>query len=1015
MPTSCPRWSAALLVTAASCARPSLPTPDASIADVRHFQTAGFVQDPDRDGDFLAQGLSALARVRRDGIDLGVTDAVSEATHVSGERRGAVVAFDFPGSARVVVPGAVCASTRRIAAGAQSAFAPARELRLHDVAEGMDIVVRTQASTGNRIDLAYDLHAHVAAALDDFTITVRGARRLSIDDAGRLCVEVELPDGRSTVLQQSAPTTYAMRGGSSVVVDSRVELRGEDRFGFRVECVAADEAVCVDPGFTWATYLGGSGNDEALTTLRLPDGDLVIAGWAGSPDFPTTPGVFRQTGARDAFLSRLSPDGATLRWSTYLGGGEAEEIEAIALAPDGDLVVGGWTGSIDFPVSANAYQRLWAGGGLLTQVGDGFVAKLSPDGRQLRWSTFLGRFGDDFVRGIAVDPDGSVVVAGDTTAADFPTTPGSFQTVFGSGNLFLPDAFVSRLSADGTRLLASTFLGGFAQEFVGGLALAEDGSIWIGGLSASTALPVTANAFQRDLRGFWDGFVARVSPALDEVIACTYLGGDGYEQILDLALDVDGELVCVGRVGGDPSSFPTTAGAYQRTTLGGHDAFVARMSADVTELHAATLLGGALDDAAQGVSFTVDGGVVVVGFTGGQGFPIGGQAAQPNFGGGIQDGFVAHLDATLGMPFAVSYAGGAERDSLRDLVAIGVGEEFLAVGSTASIDLAVSGNALQSANAGGSDAMFVRIDAQRADEEYLAIAYPASTLTPALFAPGDRPVAFRFFPRSRASVALDMLAVELIVAGTGDASTDLLGVSLWHDVDDDGRIGAGDREISPRTAVPGSAARVTLATNLRIQPSEALALIVLLESSATCSDGVEFGVALEGDFAILARRVDDGRRIGVLSGDAQGSPFVCGREREFRADVDGDGLVDVRDVRRLVRQLGATGVDPTLDPDRDGSITGTDVAMLISRVLDRSSLAPLPRELAAGGLLVLSGFELESFDLRCELGGRELPPRNQASRRSAVFAVPRTTPRAELTLEVFEGSQSIARRTVTVQ
>ncbi|MGE0143593.1 MAG: dockerin type I domain-containing protein [Planctomycetota bacterium] len=988
---------------------------DAGFADWPGSQAAGFVHDPDRNGAYLALGLGALARVRTDGIDLGVAEAPSEATRASGERRGAVVAFDFPGSADAVVPGAACASTLRLAAGAARAVAPAQDLRLHEVAEGVDVVVRTQSSAGDRIDLAYDVHARVAASLADFTITVRGARRLSIDDSGRLCVEVVLPDGRSTVLQQSAPTTYALRGANSVIVESRVELRGEDRFGFRVAGVDADEAVCVDPGFTWATYLGGSGNDEALATLRLPDGDLVIAGWAGSPDFPTTPGVFRQTGARDAFLSRLSPDGSTLRWSTYLGGREAEEIEAIALAPDGDLVVGGWTGSIDFPVSTNAYQRLWAGGGLLTQVGDGFVAKLSPDGRQLRWSTFLGRFGDDFVRGLAVDGDGSVIVAGDTTAADFPTTPGSYQTVFGSGNLFLPDAFVSRLSSDGTRLLASTYLGGFAQEFVGGLALAADGSIWIGGLSASSGLPVSTGAFQRDLRGFWDGFVARLSPELDAVIACTYLGGDGYEQILDLALDADGELVCVGRVGGDPAGFPTTPGAYQRTTLGGDDAFVARMSADVTELHAATLLGGALDDAAEGVSFTSDGGVVVVGFTGGQGFPVGGQAAQPNFGGGIQDGFVAHLDATLGMPFAVSYAGGAERDSLRGLVAIGVGEEFLAIGSTASSDLPVSGNALQSANAGGSDAMFVRIDAQRVNEEFLAIAYPASTLTPSTFAPGDRPVAFRFFPRNRAGTAVDVLAVELIIAGTGDAATDLLGVSLWHDVDDDGRVGAGDREISPRTAVSGLAGRVTLATNLRIQPAETLALIVLLESSATCTDGVEFGVTLEGDFAITARRVDDGRRVGVLSGDAQGSPFVCGREREFRADVDGDGLIDVRDVRRLVRQQGATGVDPTLDPDRDGAITASDVAMLISRVLDRSSLAPLPTELAAGGFLVLSGFELESFDLRCELGGRELPPRNQASRRSAVFAVPRTTPRAELTLEVFEGSESIARRTVTVR
>lgn len=887
-------------------------------------------------------------------------------------------------------------------------------LRRPDAWPGVDVVLRADTEASSAAALAYDLVVRDADALAGVSIEVLGTESMHAEADGSLRLVAALGAGRTTTLVQRPPRTFVVRDAREVAVPSRAVVLGPSRFGFVVEGVRSDERLCVDPGFVWSSYLGGSASDECRRVRRLPDGDLVLAGWAGSPDFPTSPGAFRATGQRDAFVARLSGDGAVLRWSTYLGGSELEEIDALALAPDGQLVVGGWTGSADFPTSVGAYQRSYFGGGLLANIGDGFVAKLSSDGSRLIWSSFLGRVGDDFVRALEVLPDGSVVAAGDTTADAFPTTPGVIQPEFRSGNVFLPDVFVAKLDASGANLLWSTYLGGFAQDFLGGLAIAPDGAIVFGGLTASTALPVTATAAQRTLRGFWDGFVVRMSSDARRVIACSYLGGQGSEQVRALAIAPDGEIYAAGRSALDAAAtFPASTDALQVRTQGLEDGFVARFSADLSVLRAATMLGGAGDDSCEGIALLPGGGLAVVGWTAGLGFPVPASAAQPNYGGGSRDGFVAQFDPTLAMLRAISYAGGSAKDLLVDVVAGGVGDELIAVGSSFSIDFPIGANPLQAGNQGESDAVVMRFDARLDAGAALELRAPASGPTEAVFAPGLAHDALAFTLHNGAPVAIALEALECGIAGSADASRELLGLGLFVDVDRDGRLGQGDARLAGPIAVPDAAGRVRLPASRTLAADESLELLVVIESRAACRRGAEFAVWFDGAPAIVARRGDDQRRVLVTGATTlSGAARICAERRTFSADLDGDGQADVRDLRALAARLGEAPANAGEDPDDDGVIAAADLALGIDRVLQRAPLFALPGSVDAGGLLVLRGHALDDEDFAASLDATPLA-RVLATPRVLVFAVPVAAPRGLRTLRI--ASDGVTRRSVSVE
>jgi hypothetical protein len=270
----------------------------------------------------------------------------------------------------------------------------------------------------------------------------------------------------------------------------------------------------------YSTFLSGSGGhglgDQGHGIAVDADGNAYVTGATTSPNFPTVnalqpvlrsaPGVFP---GYNAFVAKLTADGSTLVYSTYLGGSGTDVGNSIAADAGGNAFVTGGAGSPDFPTANSLQPKLGSQG-----AHNAFVAKLSPDGSTLVYSTYLGGSNFDGGIGIALDAAGSAYVAGQTSSPDFPTVNPLQPALRGPNR----NAFVAELSADGSTLVYSTYLGGSgnAQSQIGGdlassIAVDTAGNAYVTGTTSSVDFP-TANALQPSLKGSVNAFVTKISP-----------------------------------------------------------------------------------------------------------------------------------------------------------------------------------------------------------------------------------------------------------------------------------------------------------------------------------------------------------------------------------------------------------------------------------------------------------------------------------------------------------------------
>jgi hypothetical protein len=200
------------------------------------------------------------------------------------------------------------------------------------------------------------------------------------------------------------------------------------------------------------------------------------------------------------------------------------------------------------------------------------VSKLSPDGSSLVFSTYLGGSGgeDGETHNLAIDAAGNSFVTSATSSSDFPTTAGAFQR-FHAGKA---DAFVAKISVDGSRLLASTYLGGREWEHGEGIEVDGDGNVYVGSATESPDFPTRPNAIQTRLRGKADMWVAKLSPDLTKLLYCTLFGGSKGDWGRSMTIDAEGNLYSVGVTAS--SDFPTSQDAFQRRGTG-NDAFLVRI------------------------------------------------------------------------------------------------------------------------------------------------------------------------------------------------------------------------------------------------------------------------------------------------------------------------------------------------------------------------------------------------------------------------------------------------------
>lgn len=479
---------------------------------------------------------------------------------------------------------------------------------------------------------------------------------------------------------------------------------GQLEYDFVVAPGASPEAIRLQFAGADSLSLDGEGN--------------LVASVGGSEFVKSAPVVYQEIGGERVELAGsfelLSGDEAgfeigeydesqtlvidpILIFGSYLGGGLVDVGYGVATDDEANVYVTGRTSSLNFPTTPGVLSENIAGN---VNQQDAFVTKISADGQDVLWSTYLGGTGNgDIGFDIEVDGEGQAFVAGRATGDDFPLTPGAFNTSGGQSG------FVAKLNDDGSELLYSTKLGTNTEAY--GLEIDGNGQAYVGGFDLQNNFVVPGNAYQTQGNGNGDAIVGVLNEDGTALVAGTYIGGSMRERGFDVARDGDGYIYLVGQT---PSEDFPTENAFQGTKANQNDAFVVKFMPDLSDVMYSTFLGGdggGESDQGYGIDADDDGNAYVTGFTNSNNFPVSGNAFQGALGGG-QDVFVTKFGPNGNMVYS-TYLGGNNSDN-------GMGIDVDGDGNAHVAGFTVSGNfptedAFQSTHGGGADAFAAKLNA----------------------------------------------------------------------------------------------------------------------------------------------------------------------------------------------------------------------------------------------------------------------------------------------------------------
>lgn len=343
----------------------------------------------------------------------------------------------------------------------------------------------------------------------------------------------------------------------------------------------------------YTTYFGGNNDDQCYAgALGSAAGAVCVAGSAASAStLPDTPGAFQAAGAGgyDGWIA-IIVNGTTLDACTWLGGGSADAIEAVAVNATGHVFVAGRTDSIAFPAMVGSYDTSHSGSGT-----DAFAGVMLPDLSERVYMSFLGDGSNDIALGIDFDGNGSAYVAG-YAGTGFPTTAGAYNRTFGGGT----DAFLTKMTPDGSDLDYSTYVGNFGADQALGISVnATSGDATVVG-SAGLGFPTTSGAFNETHGGGLDAFALKMDANGSALVFSTLLGGSD-DDVARAVRVFANETYLIG--GTESTQFPVSSDALNAThgKAGVDDAFVSKLSSDGSTLEYSTFLGGGNADTGYGI------------------------------------------------------------------------------------------------------------------------------------------------------------------------------------------------------------------------------------------------------------------------------------------------------------------------------------------------------------------------------------------------------------------------------
>jgi uncharacterized protein (TIGR03437 family) len=615
-------------------------------------------------------------------------------------------------------------------------------------------------------------------------------RRLEYDfvvgpgaDASRIAWRIDSADPRidsegDLVVGSAAfkkPLLYQIDGNQKIRVDGGFAVKGH-RVRFRIGQYDHSRTLVVDPVLSYASYLGGSRTDNiglatgpgnlqvgASQGLALDSaGSVYVTGYTYSVDFPTQKAYqsappIKQQGVPpgqwpSVFVSKFSPDGSSLLYSTYLGGNGVDRAYAIAVDGGGNAYVTGQTSSVDFPVTAGAYQTVCSPVPNMTGAASAaascnssntsaFVTKLNSTGTGIVYSTFLGGYGWAYGTAIAVDNAGRAYIAGNeqqycstayTFQSCFPTTGSAVIGGNQTGGASPQYAFAAAFDPTGAQLLYSTLFGdlnGFTQgagpTWATGIAVDPNGYFYLIGDTSAGKLPTTVSVIQPegiplDSKGIyvlaWRGFVAKFNAVTSaggvSLAYATYLGGHTAstgDYTSGITIDSSGNAYVAGYT--NSKDFPVTGGAYG-TVCGPNGQTCA--AAHVTKLNPlgssilwSTYVGGSKPDASDSLFFTgpiqLDGqGNIYIISQAGSGFPLV-NPVEPAANGGSLELLLAELDPSgANLLFSTRLGSGGKNTANPAGLAVDAAGNVYVAGNSNGPDLITTAGAFQVSSSDGA-------------------------------------------------------------------------------------------------------------------------------------------------------------------------------------------------------------------------------------------------------------------------------------------------------------------------
>ena len=467
------------------------------------------------------------------------------------------------------------------------------------------------------------------------------------------------------------PLIYQEASNERIEIEGGYALLAGNRVGFDIGHYDASRLLVIDPVLDFSTYLGGNDVDQINAIALDSSGNIYVTGTTSATNFPLVAPIQAIKGASsEAFVSKLNPSGSALLYSTYIGGAAEDHGHDIAVDSLGNAYVFGDTASANFPL-VNPLR--------ISNTGsfDLVIFKLNPEGSAMSFSTYWGGSASEGADGIALDSSGNLFLTGITRSSNFPTVA-PFQAAL-SGTA---DAFIMKMNSTGSSMLFSTFLGGSGFEIGYGIAIDPSGNPVITGSTDSVAFP-TLNPLQSTFGGGTcssggssfpcdDVFVSKLSSSGTALIYSSFLGGNSNDAGLSIASDASGNIYIAGLT--QSFNFPTF-NPYQSIFGGGTDAFVAKLNPAGSSFIYSTYLGGGINDVPNSIAVDALGNAYITGGTDSTSFPLV-NSMQSLLG--TLDSFITKFNASGSTLAYSTLLGGSGSDVTIDIAVDSSGAAFVA-------------------------------------------------------------------------------------------------------------------------------------------------------------------------------------------------------------------------------------------------------------------------------------------------------------------------------------------------